>query len=209
MVPSSRARSASRRASVRSSCNFLFSSSAASFSSRSSIASCALLDTSAVSLDISETSASLMAAVCASPSRRASSDALFMSSMLAISDVAFSNWTLCVSIMDRTSSFSASRSTTRSPRLETSSIASLYCRVSRLMLSSANALILDNLAYSSWMVRTRTESSSAEAFSSMGLVFFLAAGTPPLEPPVLAHKFMLPRDYVSFVCVAPANLDED
>lgn len=32
---------------------------------------------------------------------------------------------------------------------------------------------MESLAYSSWIVRTSTESSSADAFSSMGLVFFL------------------------------------
>lgn len=52
------------------------------------------------------------------------------------------------------------------------------------MVESAEALSLDNLAYSSWMVKTRTESSSAEAFSSMAFDFFLleppAVGTPPL-----------------------------
>ena len=49
-------------------------------------------------------------------------------------------------------------------------------------MSSAKALSLESLAYSSWMVNTRTESSSAEAFSSMGLDFFLDDATLELEP---------------------------
>ena len=48
------------------------------------------------------------------------------------------------------------------------------------MVSSAAALSLDSLAYSSWMVRTRTESSWADAFSSMD--FFLFNDAVGVEP---------------------------
>jgi hypothetical protein len=51
------------------------------------------------------------------------------------------------------------------------------------------------LAYSSWMVKTRTDSSSADAFSSMALDFFLpaavAAATP--LPVVLVDPDVLDR----------------
>ena len=50
------------------------------------------------------------------------------------------------------------------------------------MVESAEALSLDNLAYSSWMVKTRTDSSSADAFSSMVLDFFLPAAAAAATP---------------------------
>ncbi len=60
------------------------------------------------------------------------------------------------------------------------------------MVESAEALSLDNLAYSSWMVRTRTESSSAEAFSSMAFDFFLPE-PPAVTPPLLGAAAMPPE----------------